>query len=34
MNILAINPGHNGSTALVKDGILEVYIEEERFSRF
>ena len=33
MNVLAINPGHNGSTALVKDGILEVYIEEERFSR-
>ena len=33
-NILAINPGHNGSAALVKDGILDVYIEEERLSRF
>ena len=33
MNILAINPGHNGSAALVKDGKLEVYIEEERMSR-
>jgi carbamoyltransferase len=33
-NILAINPGHNGSAALIKDGILDVYIEEERLSRF
>ena len=33
MNILAINPGHNGSSALVVDGKLEVYIEEERMSR-
>ena len=33
MNILAINPGHNGSAALVADGKLEVYIEEERMSR-
>jgi carbamoyltransferase len=32
-NILAINPGHNGSSALVCDGKLEVYIEEERMSR-
>ena len=33
MNVLAINPGHNGSSALVVDGKLEVYIEEERMSR-
>ena len=33
MNILAINPGHNGSSALVVDGKLELYIEEERMSR-
>ena len=33
MNVLAINPGHNGSAALVADGKLEVYIEEERMSR-
>jgi len=33
MNVLAINPGHNGSAALVIDGKLEVYIEEERMSR-
>lgn len=32
-NILAINPGHNGSVALVCDGKLELYIEEERLSR-
>lgn len=32
-NILAINPGHNGSAALVCDGKLEIYIEEERLSR-
>ena len=31
--VLAINPGHNGSTALIVDGRLEVYIEEERLSR-
>jgi len=33
MNILAINPGHNGSAALLVDGELEFYIEEERLSR-
>ena len=33
MNVLAINPGHNGSAALVVDGKLEYYIEEERMSR-
>ena len=33
MNVLAINPDHNGSAALVIDGKLEVYIEEERMSR-
>ena len=31
--VLAINPGHNGSVALVKDGKLEFYIEEERITR-
>ena len=30
---MAINPGHNGSAALVVDGKLEYYIEEERMSR-
>tara|TARA_R110002126_G_scaffold82842_6_gene202776 strand:- start:5167 stop:6888 length:1722 start_codon:yes stop_codon:yes gene_type:complete len=33
MNILGINPGHNGSVALLIDGKLEFYIEEERLSR-
>tara|TARA_E500000331_G_scaffold199206_1_gene191355 strand:- start:51 stop:1841 length:1791 start_codon:yes stop_codon:yes gene_type:complete len=33
MNILSINPGHNGSAALVVDGKLELYLEEERMSR-
>jgi len=33
MNILAINPGHNGSSALLVDGELKFYIEEERLSR-
>ena len=32
-NVMAINPGHNGSVALVVDGKLEYYIEEERLSR-
>lgn len=32
-NILAINPGHNGSAALVSDGEIIFYGEEERFSR-
>lgn len=32
-NILAINPGHNGSAALVIDGELVFYAEEERLSR-
>lgn len=32
-NILAINPGHNGSAALVSDGNIIFYGEEERFSR-
>jgi len=32
-NVLAINPGHNGSAALICDGKLELYIEEERMSR-
>lgn len=32
-SILAINPGHNGSAALVVDGQLIYYSEEERISR-
>ena len=32
-NVMAVNPGHNGAVALVVDGILRVYIEEERLSR-
>lgn len=32
-NILAINPGHNGSAAFTSDGELIYYIEEERLSR-
>jgi predicted NodU family carbamoyl transferase len=32
-SILAINPGHNGSAALVVDGELVFYSEEERLSR-
>ena len=33
LNIVAVNNGHNGSMALVKDGKLELYIEEERLTR-
>lgn len=33
MNILAINPGHNGSAALLVNGELKFYVEEERLSR-
>lgn len=32
-SILAINPGHDGSAALVVDGELVFYVEEERLSR-
>ena len=32
-NVMAINPNHNGSVALVVDGKLEYYIEEERLTR-
>lgn len=32
-NILAINPGHNGSCSLCVDGEIVFYSEEERFSR-
>jgi len=32
-SILAINPGHNGSAALVVDGEVVFYSEEERLSR-
>ena len=32
-NVMAVNPGHNGAVALVVDGILRLYIEEERLSR-
>ena len=31
--ILGVNPGHNGATALIKDGELVYYTEEERLSR-
>lgn len=33
MKVLAVNPGHNGSVALVEDGKILYYIEEERLSR-
>lgn len=33
MNILALNPGHNGSVAFLMNGELKFYIEEERLSR-
>lgn len=33
MAILAINPGHNGSAALIDNGQLVYYAEEERLSR-
>jgi carbamoyltransferase len=33
MNVLGINPGHNGSAALVSDNKLMFYVEEERLSR-
>ncbi len=32
-NVLGINPGHNGSAAVVSDGKLVYYLEEERLSR-
>lgn len=32
-NILAISPGHNGSICLLIDGKIELYIEEERWTR-
>ena len=32
-NVLGINPGHNGSAALVSDGKLVYFVEEERLSR-
>lgn len=32
-NILGVNPGHNGSAALLVDGELVYYVEEERLSR-
>lgn len=32
-NVLAINPGHNGSAAFLSDGELIYYAEEERYSR-
>lgn len=32
-NILAINPGHNGSAAFLSNGELIFYAEEERYSR-
>jgi carbamoyltransferase len=32
-NVIGVNPGHNGSVALVSDGEVVYYIEEERLSR-
>jgi carbamoyltransferase len=32
-NVLGIHPGHNGAAALVSDGELVYYLEEERLSR-
>jgi carbamoyltransferase len=32
-NILGITPGHNGSVALISDGELMLYLEEERLSK-
>jgi carbamoyltransferase len=32
-NVLGINPGHNGSAAVVSDGKLVYYLEEERLSK-
>ena len=32
-NVLGIHPGHNGSSALISDGKLVYYLEEERLSR-
>ena len=32
-NVLALNPGHNGSVALVSDGELVYFVEEERLTR-
>jgi carbamoyltransferase len=32
-NILSINPGHNGSAALLVDGEVAYYLEEERLTR-
>lgn len=34
MNIVGINTGHNGSLALVQEGKLTFYIEEERLTRY
>lgn len=33
-NVLGIHPGHNGAAALVSDGKLVYYLEEERLSRY
>lgn len=32
-NIMGVNPGHNGSVALISDGEIKYYLEEERVSR-
>ena len=32
-NILGINPGHNGSAAVISDGKLVYYLEEERLTK-
>jgi carbamoyltransferase len=33
MNILAISPGHNGSICVLKDGKVDLFVEEERITR-
>jgi carbamoyltransferase len=33
-NVLGVHPGHNGSAALISNGKLVYYLEEERLSRF
>ena len=32
-NILGINPNHNGSAAVISDGKLVYYLEEERLTK-
>ena len=32
-NILGINSSHNGSVCVLRDGEIDFFVEEERFSR-